>query len=202
MRKLPAWMVLLVATYGWSAERKSATELIDLAHAHSPDLRAAIEATFDEKQLKEGTAWIAHGPEAFFATEAVSEPKLMISDAAGPAMTQIPGSQLWYAYAYVAPVARLHSFRYLIKGESFGGVLDMPVFGPLSYLEPGVPQGTLLGPIEHTSKIYDGMKSQYWVYVPAQYDGQTSVAVMVFQDGSAYLDRNSNNPALNVIDNL
>ena len=25
----------------------------------------------------------------------------------------------------------------------------------------------------HTSKIYDGMKSEYWIYVPAQYDPKT-----------------------------
>src|ERR1017187_5824100 len=54
----------------------------------------------------------------------------------------------------------------------------------------------------HTSKIYDGMKSEYWIYVPAQYDPKVPAAVMVFQDGGGYIDRNGNNPALNVIDNL
>jgi enterochelin esterase family protein len=38
--------------------------------------------------------------------------------------------------------------------------------------------------------------------VPAQYDPQTPAALMVFQDGGGYTDRNGNNPALNVIDNL
>jgi enterochelin esterase family protein len=46
------------------------------------------------------------------------------------------------------------------------------------------------------------MKSEYWIYVPAQYDPHTPAALMVFQDGGSYLDRNGNNPALNVIDNL
>ena len=50
------------------------------------------------------------------------------------------------------------------------GSLDLPAFGPLSYLQPGVPSGTLSEKIVHTSKIYDGMKSEYWIYVPAQYD--------------------------------
>ena len=54
----------------------------------------------------------------------------------------------------------------------------------------------------HTSKIYDGMKSEYWIYVPAQYDPKTPAALMVFQDGGGYIDRKGNNPALNVIDNL
>ena len=67
-------------------------------------------------------------------------------------------------------VGRLHSFHYLINGPNSAGVLDLPAFGPLSYLQPGVPSGTLSESIVRTSKIYDGMKSEYWIYVPAQYD--------------------------------
>ena len=59
-----------------------------------------------------------------------------------------------------------------------------------------------LAKISHTSKIYDGMKSEYWIYVPAQYDPKVPAALMVFQDGGGYIDRNGNNPTLNVIDNL
>src|SRR4029077_16219653 len=62
--------------------------------------------------------------------------------------------------------------------------------------------GTLSETIVHTSKIYDGMKSEYQVYVPAQYDPKVAAALMVFQDGIGYTDREGNNPALNVIDNL
>jgi enterochelin esterase-like enzyme len=127
---------------------------------------------------------------------------LMIDDAAGPSMTQIPGSQLWYAAAHIEPVSRLHEFHYLVAGEKFGGRLDLPAFGPLSYLQPGVPSGKLSETMVHTSKIYDGMKSEYWIYVPAQYDPGTPAALMVFQDGGSYKDRDGNIPVLNVIDNL
>jgi enterochelin esterase family protein len=72
----------------------------------------------------------------------------------------------------------------------------------LSYRQPGIPSGTLSPKIVHTSKIYDGMKSEYWIYVPAQYDPHTPAALMVFQDGGGYIDRDGKNPALNVIDNL
>jgi enterochelin esterase family protein len=65
-----------------------------------------------------------------------------------------------------------------------------------------VPTGKLSDTIVHTSKIYDGMKSEYWIYVPAQYDPQTPVAVMVFQDGHSYKDRDGNIRILDVIDNL
>ena len=64
------------------------------------------------------------------------------------------------------------------------------------------PSGTLSEKIVHTSKIYDGMKSEYWIYVPAQYDAKIATALMVFQDGGGYIHRDGNNSALNVVDDL
>jgi len=46
------------------------------------------------------------------------------------------------------------------------------------------------------------MISTYRVYVPAQYDPKVPAALMVFQDGAGYLNRDGINPALIVIDNL
>jgi enterochelin esterase family protein len=37
------------------------------------------------------------------------------------------------------------------------------------------------------SKVFEGTIREYWVYVPAQYDGTTPAAVMVFQDGHSYV---------------
>jgi enterochelin esterase-like enzyme len=67
---------------------------------------------------------------------------------------------------------------------------------------PGVPTGKLSERLTLKSQIYDGMVSDYWIYVPAQYDPKKPAAVMVFQDGEGYLDRKGNHPALNVLDNL
>jgi enterochelin esterase-like enzyme len=185
-----------------AAERSTATQLIELAKRNSPALKDAIANTLDTKELKDGTAWIGHGADFFFAISATSKPSLFIDGAAAPQMQSLPGSELWYACARIEPAGKLHSFYYLIDGAKFGGRLDLPAFGPLSYQQPGIPAGTLSPKLFHTSKIYDGMKSEYWIYVPAQYDPQTPAALMVFQDGEWYLDRNGNNPALNVIDNL
>jgi len=180
----------------------SAPQLIDLAKSNSANLREAITATFDARDLKEGTAWTGHGPDFFFATQALSQPSLVIDEAPGPAMQHLAGSDLWYAAARIEPMGRLHSFHYMINGAAFDGKLDVPAFGGFSYVQPGVPSGTLSEKIEHTSKIYDGMKSEYWIYVPAQYDPKTPAALMVFQDGGGYIHRDGNNPTLNVLDNL
>jgi hypothetical protein len=49
----------------WCAEKLNALQLIELAKAQSPELRAGIEATFDGNKLKDGTAWVGHGGEFF-----------------------------------------------------------------------------------------------------------------------------------------
>jgi enterochelin esterase-like enzyme len=185
-----------------AAEKSTATQLIELAESPGAALQAAIVATFDAKDLKEGTAWAGHGPDFFFALQSNAEPQLFIDGAPGPQLQSLAKSELWYAVARIEQLGKLHCFYYVIEGKKFGGKLDLPAFGPLSYPRPGVPSGTFSDKIIHASKIYDGMKSEYWIYVPAQYKPENPAALMVFQDGGWYTDRNGNNPALNVIDNL
>jgi len=185
-----------------AAEKSTATQLVELAKALSPGLRDAIASTFEAKDLKEGTAWAGRGPDFFFAVQAQAKPELFIDAAPGPQMRPTAGSDIWYSAAHIEQLGKLHSFYYLVNGKRFGGKPDVPAFGPLSYLQPGVPSGTLSDKIIHTSKIYDAMKSEYLIYVPAQYKPEIPAAVMVFQDGQLYTDSNANNPTLNVIDNL
>jgi enterochelin esterase family protein len=195
-------LALLLATSAFAADKLTAPQLSQLARSNPAGLREAITAAFDPKELKAGTAWSGRGPDFFFALEASSRPTLFIDGTPGPEMQQVSGSSLWYAPARIPQVGKLHAFHYRVDGAGFGGRLDLPAFTPLSYLEPGVPSGKLEGPIQHTSKIYDGMKSQYYVYMPAQYDAKTPAALLVVQDGSGYIKRDGNNPTLNVIDNL
>jgi|KBSMisStaDraftv2_1062788.scaffolds.fasta_scaffold29017_2 enterochelin esterase family protein len=185
-----------------AAQKSSVTELIALAGAGDPKLHDAILSTFDGKKLVEGTAWLGHGPDFFFVTKAASKPALVIDGSAGPLTQQVPNSDLWYSIARIEAVGKLHSFHYVVNGSDFGGSLDVAAFGPESYLKPGVPSGVLFPKIMHVSKIYDGMKSEYWIYVPAQYKADNPAALMVFQDGGGYMDREGDRPSLNVIDNL
>ncbi|HEV3078657.1 MAG TPA: alpha/beta hydrolase fold domain-containing protein [Gemmataceae bacterium] len=73
--------------------------------------------------------------------------------------------------------------------------------GPDSQEQPGVPQGKIT---QHTwhSKIFDGTVRDYWVYVPAQYDGKEPACVMVFQDGSGYVSKTGQFRVPIVFDNL
>jgi len=59
---------------------------------------------------------------------------------------------------------------------------------PESERQEGVPQGKVTHYEWKSEKVYPGTIREYWTYVPAQYDGKTPAAVMVFQDGHAYVN--------------
>ena len=207
MKRL-APLLLLLTPLTLAAEKLTAPQLIALAQSHNPGLRAAIFAAFDPKEIVAGTAWSGHGPDFFFAVQYATQPALVIDNNDPISLQQVPkpdGSgpetNLWYAIARIENVAHLHAFHYQVTGGRYGGILDLPAFGPLSYLLPGVPSGALSEKLTHTSKIYDGMKSSYWIYVPAQYTPQTPAALMVFQDGGGYANRDDR-VILSAIDNL
>ena len=72
---------------------------------------------------------------------------------------------------------------------------------PDSLVREGVPRGQVLD-FEWESQIFEGTRRLYSVYVPAQYDGSAPAAVMVFQDGHAYLNPRGDFKATTVMDNL
>src|SRR5450631_2693649 len=76
-------LTLLMIAPTFATEKSDATQLIALAKSNSPGLRDAITATLDTKELKDGTAWIARGPDFFFATEAPTKPDLFIDGRPG-----------------------------------------------------------------------------------------------------------------------
>lgn len=74
--------------------------------------------------------------------------------------------------------------------------------GPDSLPQEGVPKGEIRGPFTLPCEVFPGTQHTYWVYVPAQYDPQVPAALMVFQDGQAFMNPNGDMRAQNVMDNL
>ena len=70
-----------------------------------------------------------------------------------------------------------------------------------SQRQAGVPQGSV-EQFRHTSTIFPNTQRDYWVYVPQQYDTATPAAVMVFQDGHAYVREDGDFRVPIVFDNL
>jgi hypothetical protein len=77
-----------------------------------------------------------------------------------------------------------------------------PVHGPDSNVKPGVPQGKVTDFIFADSKVFVGTKRRIHLYVPAQYDPKKETALMVFQDGHAYVNPKGDYRATIVFDNL
>ena len=165
----------------------------------APDFQKALEATFTPQQPEKGEAAIAVGPDALFAIKAAKAPQLMVNDAPAAAMKK---AGPYFIGSAKLPIYTSHTYHYMIDGKRFGGRLDLSAFGPEAYEQPGVPQGKLSEKFVSSSKLYEGMLSNYWVYTPAQYNASTPAPVMIWQDGEKYANRDAANRLLIQLDNL
>jgi len=174
MRVLWVGMAVWCAAFGQSP---SYQEALQLAKTGSPRLAELL----GEEKLVKGTAWLGEGSDFLFAVRHDGRPQLSVND--GPPVRMVKNKAgIWYAAVKLA-VGRTHNFQFLVDGKPFGGATDLPAFSHWAYPKPGVPRGKLDGKHVHTSQVYPGMTSDYWIYVPAQYDPSTPAPFMVWQDG-------------------
>ncbi len=157
-------------------------------------------ASLKPEEVAKGTAFLAHGPDFLFAVDSPNPPQLLINDEPGPRLKKVKDNR-WAATAKLA-TSRTHNFHYLIDGKPFGGRNDVMAYSPHHYLKPGTPQGKLSPKLTHTSRVYEGMTADYWIYTPAQYQPGTPAAIMFWTDGEVHINRDSGSRALNVWDNL
>ena len=166
---------------------------------------------FPPEDVKKGVAVLGEGPDFLWAFESAKQPVLFVDGQRMGPMKRASAAGPWI-YSGKLKTGTSHSFYYMVDGQRAGGLTDVPAFGPDSYSQPGVPQGRLSEKMVHSSRIYEGMKSEYWVYVPSQYDPATPAALMVWQDGHYHIVRDGSSQApptgqppsrlQNVIDNL
>jgi enterochelin esterase-like enzyme len=79
---------------------------------------------------------------------------------------------------------------------------DLYRLGPDSEPHPGVPQGKVGEWLKLPSEAYPGTLHDYCIYVPAQYDAAKPTALMIFQDGQAWLRLTGDYRVPVVFDNL
>jgi enterochelin esterase family protein len=106
--------------------------------------------------------------------------------------------------------ARAIRFSHMIRALFILSFLSLPLaaqekasspLGPDSQPQEGVPKGTVTRH-EWKSEVLKGTVRQWYLYVPAQYDKSTPAAVMVFQDGHAYVGVKGDIRVPVVFDNL
>ena len=73
---------------------------------------------------------------------------------------------------------------------------------PDSLPHDGVPKGRLEGPFEFRSQVIANTVRRYWIYVPAQYTGETPANVLVFQDGARAINPTGALRVPQVLENL
>ena len=76
------------------------------------------------------------------------------------------------------------------------------VEAPEHRVDANVPHGAVTAMPAWESKIFEGTIRDWWVYVPAQFKGDGTAGVMVFQDGHDYVGPKGNWRVPTVFDNL
>ncbi|MBI2686694.1 MAG: esterase [Acidobacteria bacterium] len=200
-------LTLLLSAAALAAAEPS-QELVEMAKKspQSSAFREKLLAATKEADRKAGKAWAGYQGQYVFALDSAPAPEFFFDETPGGKPVRLNGSDTWIVTASGA-TGRSHNFYWQVDGKP---VLAAPLllpndiqgYGPLSYEKPGVPQGKLSEKIVHTSTIYEGMRADYWVYVPAQYDASKPAALMVWQDGQGLANRAGNARLLTVIDNL
>lgn len=96
----------------------------------------------------------------------------------------------------------LHEYQFYSGGKALGARGDAVGYNPDSYPKPGVAHGKLSEQHTITSKIYDGMKANYWIYASAGVDPSVPAALMVWQDGQGLINPLGGARLITVTDNL
>jgi enterochelin esterase-like enzyme len=102
------------------------------------------------------------------------------------AMQKIPGSLLWMRLVKMR-VGVTHAYQYFADNKPVGSRTDLAGYNPDSYPHPGLPKGTLSDKQTIVSKIYDGMKADYWYYASPGVDPSVPAPLMVWQDGQGII---------------
>ncbi len=102
----------------------------------------------------------------------------------------------------ILPMLKSLCLAVLLAAPVVGRAADEYQLGPDSMPHDGVPRGRVESFDFNQSKVYPGSQRACWIYIPAQYDGSKPAALMVFQDGHAYVSANGSMRVPVVFDNL
>ena len=126
------------------------------------------------------------GQDYLFVTPSASPASLSIDGQPPLSMSQVTGSNLWMRLEKMR-VGVTHAYQFYADGKPLGNRTDVAGYNPDSYPKPDVPKGKLSEKHTITSKIYDGMKADYWYYASPGVDANVPAPLMVWQDGQGLI---------------
>jgi len=190
--------LLLFAGPALFAQTSPLEELIALARQGpaAPGLQERITKTLSPRG---GTAvW---GQDYLFVSSSPSPVSISIDNQPAIPMSAVEGSAFWMLLTKMR-TGVTHSYQYYAAGKPLGARGDAIGYNPDSYPKPGVARGKLSEKQTIVSKIYDGMKADYWVYASPGVDPHVPAALMVWQDGQGQVGPYSGLRLFTVTENL
>ena len=178
-------------------------ELFQLVNSDSDPTAVATALTshFEAENLASGAAVSAYGGEFVWAIKSESRPHLYVDDEPAPPMDQLPDN-LW-VHSRRLRTGTSHAHYYRVDTAVLGGRrFDTAAYGEDSYAQDGVPQGEYSDELFHESPTYRGWKVSYWLYASPGVDPARPSAVMVWQDGHRFLERDQRSRISVVVENL
>ena len=195
MKKLVLFLLTSSAAF---AQAPPLEELISLARQGpaAPGLKDRITKTLSARG---GNAvW---GQDYLFVADSSAPVSISLDSQPAVPMARIEGSTLWMLLTKMR-TGVTHSFQYYSAGKPLGARGDAIGYNPDSYARPGVPRGKVSEKQTIVSKIFDGMKSDYWVYASPGVDPAVPAALMVWQDGQGLIGDYSRSRLFTVTENL
>ena len=141
------------------------------------------------------------GQDFLFVAESASPATVSIDQQPPARMASVPGSNFWMRLVKMR-TGVTHSYQFYADGKPLGARGDAVGYNPDSYREPGVPRGTVTEKRTIVSRIYDGMKADYWIYASPGVDPAVPSALMVWQDGQGLVGDDSRSRLFIVTENL
>jgi len=147
----------------------------------TPGLPELIKQTLS---VHGGTAvW---GQDYLFVAESGVPASISIDQQPPVAMERVEGSDFWMRLEKMR-VGVTHAYQFYADGKPLGNRADVTGFNPDSYPLTGTPRGKLSEKQTITSKIYDGMKADYWYYASPGVNPNVPAPMMVWQDGQTLI---------------
>src|SRR6478672_8111784 len=192
------FVLLLLVSSVAIAQAPPLAELIALAR-QGPAAQGLKDRITKTLGAKGGNAvW---GQDYLFAVEGAAPVTISLDNQPAVPMMQIEGSTMWMLLTKMR-TGVTHSYQYYAAGKPLGARGDAIGYNPDSYAIPAVQRGKVSDKLTIVSKIYDGMKSDYWVYASPGVDPAVPAALMVWQDGQGLIGEYSRSRLFTVTENL
>lgn len=189
---------ILLASAGLSAQVAPLEELVETARQGpaAPGLKDLVA-----KALSPRGGVAVWGQDYLFVADSPSPASVAIDREPAVPMSSIPDSTLWMFLTKMR-TGVTHEYQFYADGKTLGARGDAVGYNPDSYARPGVPRGKVTEKRTIVSRIYDGMKADYWVYASPGVDLAVPSALMVWQDGQGMVGDYSRSRLFTVTENL